>query len=127
MNITMDKKYTYTNGESARILCVDCPNTQFPVISMDGSGRIHYHTTNGSNEWTTINLIEIWTPQDKEPVWAWDNEDYGKFGRVLQFYDLKNKCLFDPRGQRDGPTYNNYAKVELIEQWMLDVQTKLEE
>ena len=127
MQITMDKKYTYTNGGSARILCVDSPHTEFPVISMDKSGQIHHHTADGSNSWTLMSLIEEWTPQDKEPVWVWDNGDYGNFRRILQFYDFKNKCLFDYRGKRDGPAYYNCAKVEHYEQWMLDTQAKLED
>lgn len=121
----MDKKYTYTNGESARILCVDCPNTQYPVISMDIDGQIHYHTANGSNDWATVNLIEIWTPQDKEPVWAWDYTD--TVSRRLSFYDNTNKCMFKYNGERNGLPYTNYAKVEHIEQWMLDAQAKLED
>ena len=125
MNISMDKKYTYTNGESARILCVDRPNTQFPVISMDKNGQTHYHTANGSNNWTLISLIEVWTPQDKEPIWCWDT-NYTCV-KVLMFYDAKNKRLFTYEGKRNGIIYTNYAKVEHYEQWMLDAQAKLED
>lgn len=125
MQITMGKKYTYTNGESARILCVDSPHTEFPVISMDIDGLIHHHTANGSNEWTTINLIEVWQPQDKELVWAWDYTD--TVSKRLLFYDKINNSLFTHNGLRNGHTYDNYAKVEHLEQWMLDAQAKLED
>jgi hypothetical protein len=125
MNISMDKKYTYTNGKSARILCVDCPNTEFPVISMDQCGQIHYHTANGRNEWTTISLIEVWQPQDKELVWAWDYTD--TVSRRLSFYDKINNSLFTNNGLRNGHTYDNYAKVKHIEQWMLDAQAELQD
>ena len=125
MQVTMGKKYTYTNGESARILCVDSPHTEFPVISMDESGQIHYHTANGSNSWTLVHLIERWTPQDKEPVWAWDHGT--AYGRIIRFYDAKNKCLFSSDGIRNGLSYPNYAKIEHYEQWMLDAQAKLED
>ena len=125
MQITMGKKYTYKNGQPARILCVDGPNTKFPVISMDIGGLIHHHAANGSNEWTTLNLIEVWQPQDKEPVWAWNHG--ADYGRIIRFYDAENKCLFSGDGIRNGLAYPNYAKVEHYEQWMLDAQAKLQD
>ena len=121
----MGKKYTYTNGESARILCVDSPHTEFPVVSMDESGQIHQHTANGSNSWTTVHLIEEWIPQDKEPVWVWEYDNTNT--RRVSFYDNTNKCMFKYNGERSGPIYSNYAKIEHIEQWMLDAQAKLQD
>ena len=127
MNITMDKKYTYGNGEPARILCVDRNCKDFPVLALAIDGTVTVHTAYGRGLEECWDLIEEWQPQDKEPVWAWDNKAYRKFGRVLQFYDAKNKCLFYRNGKRDGPAYDNYAKVEHYAQWMLDAQAKLED
>lgn len=126
MQIAMDKKYTYRNGEPARILCVDRPDADTPVISMRENGAVFFHRLYGKeckniSEW---DLIEVWTPQDKEPIWAWDYTD--TVSRRLSFYDNINKCMFKYDGTRNGLPYTNYAKVEHVEQWMLDAQTKLQ-
>lgn len=126
MQITMDKKYTYRNGESARILCVDRPYADIPVISMRENGAVVFHRLCGKqysnvSEW---DLIEEWTPQDKEPVWAWD-KGYA-CSRALRFFDAYNNCCFVADGSRNGPCFVYYAKVEHLEQWMLDAQTKLQ-
>lgn len=126
MQITMDKKYTYRNGESARILCVDRPDADIPVISMRANGALIFHRAYGKEysdvfEWE---LIEEWTPKDKEPVWAWDKGYI--CSRELLFFDANNNCCFMADGTRNGPEFLYYAKVEHLEQWILDAQAELQ-
>lgn len=45
--ISMDKKYRYRRGGPARILCIDRPKEQCPVLSMDEFGTLHCHYYNG--------------------------------------------------------------------------------
>ena len=124
MQITMDKKYTYRNGESARILCIDSNKINFPVVSITNDGTLCYHHADGTAVIKSWNLIEVWTPQDKEPVWVWDNSYTHR--KELRFYDMKNNCVFASNGLRNGLAYDNYARVEHHEQWMLDAQALLE-
>jgi hypothetical protein len=70
-------------------------------------------------------LVEAWQPQDKEPVWCWNNG--GLTQSVLRFWDAKNNRGFQVSGKRRGVIWDNYAKVENVEQWMLDIQAKLED
>jgi len=61
--ITMDKKYKYRNGEEARILCVDAPAGDAPIISMGPDGYIYRHSTDGifnkKGGFDDYNLIEV--------------------------------------------------------------------
>ena len=60
--IDMAKKYTYRNGEPARILCVDAPSLQ-SVISMTEGGNSLHHTAMGeylpSKAEHPLDLIEV--------------------------------------------------------------------
>jgi len=47
--ITMEGNYKYFDGEVARILCVDSPDSNFPVVSVDPQGRITKHDKYGSS------------------------------------------------------------------------------
>ena len=125
MQITIHKKYIYTDGTPARILCTDVPGTEFPILSMDTYGGLYYHKADGKNLHKTANrdLVEVWEPEDKEPIWCWDSNS--TMGRHLKFWDKQNNSTFGYEGFRKGATYDNYAKVEHIEQWMLDAQAKL--
>ena len=125
MQITMDKKYTYRNGQSARILCLDRNYKHLNIVSMGLDGIITVHEQNGRGVERQWDLIEVWQPQDKEPVWAWDYPD--TVSKRLSFYDNINKKLFTYDGKRSGQVYTNYAKVEHVEQWMLDAQAKLQD
>ena len=126
MQITTDKKYTYRNGQSARILCTDRNYKNLNIVSMGLDGTITVHEQNGRGVERQWDLIEVWQPQDKEPVWAWDHKTI--CGRTLRFYDKENKCLFGEDGRRNGIlSYHNYAKIEHIEQWMLNAQAKLQD
>ncbi len=124
MQITMDKKYIYRNGESARILCIDSNKIEFPVVSIANDGTLCYHHADGTAVIESWSLIEEWTPQDKEPVWAW-NKEY-TCSRVLRFFDANNNRCFKMNGSRNGPDFLYYAKVEHHEQWLLDAQALLE-
>ena len=46
---------------------------------------------------------------DKQPVWAWDNDDTCM--RELKFYDAINKCCFTFKGTRGGISVDNYEAV----------------
>jgi len=70
-------------------------------------------------------LIEAPTFKDKEPVWGW-YDNYSTI-RILCFWDDKNKCIFEYGGNRNGLKYDNYAKVDVVEDWMLEMQKKLED
>jgi len=66
-----------------------------------------------------------WIPKDKEPVWCWNNED--KARRFLRFWNTKYGCTYRYNGARHGASYHHYARVEHIEEWMIEVQKKLED
>ena len=127
--ISMDKEYTFRNGEHARILCIDKVGG-YPVVSLlEHLGSIHLHNLDGSSSSIVNNdfdLIEVipWVPKDKEPVWAWYVTMKG--GRYLRFWDEKNNGVFTIGGVRNGIGLANYAKVENIEPWMLELQKQLQ-
>lgn len=83
MKIDLNKKYTYRNGEPARILCVDAPG-EWPVIAMCDTGEVTQHDLEGK-PWRRAyeDLIEI--PEAREPreVVIEYNGD-GK-GRIVDF------------------------------------------
>lgn len=129
-SISMDKEYTFSNGEPARVLCTDRVG-EYPVLSLlEPLGSIHLHNLDGTSSVIDNNdfdLIEVipWAPKDKEPVWAWDGAMTGS--RYLRFWDEKNNGVFDIAGVRHGVWFSNYAKVENIEPWMLELQKQLKE
>ena len=47
MNITKHETYDYRNGNPARVICVDAPDTDYPVISIDPTGFPLSHTSAG--------------------------------------------------------------------------------
>jgi hypothetical protein len=49
--IDMTKKYIYRNGEPARVLCVDRPNEDWPVLAMTKEGLFTMHTVSGFHDW----------------------------------------------------------------------------
>lgn len=46
--ISLNKKYTYRNGEPARILCVDGGDKSYPVIAITIEGQTSRHTKSGN-------------------------------------------------------------------------------
>ena len=64
----MDIKYTYRNGQPARILCVDSGNSTHPVISIAKNGSTASHTLTGAflcyisrSDW---DLVEVKSLED---------------------------------------------------------------
>ena len=79
---------------------------EWVMISFTPQGRL---SITGRSELDIA--FEEWTPEDKELVWCWNNED--RFVRELKFYDAKNHCVFrNLDGDRGGKKYDNYAPFE---------------
>lgn len=61
--IDITKKYKYRNGEPARILCVDRPSDNYPIVSMDNIGNTFTHAADGRLDrgaaWNSLDLIEV--------------------------------------------------------------------
>lgn len=130
MTISMDKKYTTRDGRPVRIYAVDAGGN-YPIHGTIYNGEkwniacwTHSGHCTKAGVYTFNDLIEAWEPQDKEPIWCWDNTNHV---RTIRFWDAKNKCTFSYTGTRNGNKWDNYAKVEHIEQWMLDEQKTLED
>ena len=69
MKIDINKKYRYRNGKPARILCVDAPDQDDPVISMDEQSLINRHKPDGRyypDESSCLDLIEVREPREWE-------------------------------------------------------------
>ena len=77
------------------------------------------------NFYTEIKLP--WKPKDKELVWAWDENFH--FGKMLMFYDLKNRRSFNTvLGNRTGYRHDHYAPYEgEWPEWAKEAVKKLEE
>lgn len=77
--ISMDKKYTYKNGEPARILCTDGYSQPYSVISMTKKGGIHSHDLNGvsATGQDALCLIEVWEPKKGE--WCLFTSSHGVY------------------------------------------------
>jgi len=128
--IEVNKKYTTRDGKEVRIYATDGLGA-YPV-----HGAILEYGIWGINSWTEYgeqegrhksekDLVGVWAPQDKEPIWCWNAGDISK--RTLRFWDAKGSATFSFRGERGGLSeYKNYEKVQHVEQWMLDAQAKLE-
>lgn len=78
-----------------------------------------------ANFYTEIKLP--WKPKDKELVWAWDDNFH--FGKMLMFYDSKNRRSFNTiLGNRIGYRHDHYAPYEgEWPEWAKEALKKLEE
>lgn len=89
--ISMDKKYKYRNGEPARILCVDSGDEEYPVISLNSSGEVLFHSTSGRMtqlaefEWDLIELSKYADFKDNEEVVCWNLDERGKYKRHFAY------------------------------------------
>jgi hypothetical protein len=73
MKIAIDKKYI-SNGQNIRLICIDRPNTTYPILGMFDDGSILSFDENGTyvHGGVNNNLIEVWEPQKGEWCWFWD-------------------------------------------------------
>ena len=130
MQISLDKQYTTKNGCKVRIYAID-GGGNYPVHGAykdDKGWKTSIWTIDGYNCSYTISnldLIEIKPIEDKDPVYAWDN-NYTHL-RVSGFYDKINKRLFDIDGLRGGVAYSNYELIENPPQWMIEAQKTLKD
>lgn len=128
--ININKKYKTRDGREVRIYATDA-GEGYPIhgaYKIDDKWCILFWNSEGlvynKDVISNFDLVEVWEPQDKEPIWAWNNTTGMRY---LKFWDDKNKCVYYNLGIRNGDTYDSYAKVEHIEQWMLDMQKLLED
>ncbi len=77
-SISMNKQYTYHKGGVARVLCIDGPDIQYPVITVTTCGKVISHTKTGQYTSVTFgsvyDLIEVspyknFKIDDKVIVW----------------------------------------------------------
>jgi len=127
--IDINKKYKTREGQKVRIYATDGAG-DYPIhgaIKASTGWENWVWSKNGnflvSGEENEYDLVEIPTFEDKEPVWCWNNALM--FTRILRFWDNENMCTFSNSGKRNGYVYDNYAKVEHIEKWMIEVQKQL--
>ena len=129
--IDINKKYTTRDGREVTIYAtggLGNYNVHGAVKEINGEWKVNSWTNTGANDISyecKDDLIKVWEPQDKEPIWCWVYED--EVVRWIRFWDAKNNCSFQASGKRDGMVWKHYAKVEHIEQWMLDMQAQLED
>jgi hypothetical protein len=123
--ILIDNKYTSIGGLKVEIYCIDTEGL-YPI-----HGAIYNNGTWIEETWTLDGLsslnyekYNIWFPKDKEPVWCWDNEDTTR--KILSFWDEKYNGVYTHDGLRDGTKFDNYAKVDHLEQWMTKAHELLE-
>lgn len=66
--IDMNKKYVYSDdNRPARILCIDGPNQEAPVIAIDRWGAITHHDKDGLGAISKFSsLIEV---KEKKVIW----------------------------------------------------------
>lgn len=77
-----------------------------------------------TSNWTELKLP--YQPNDKELVWAWDNNFECK--RTLGFYDAKNFSLFGISGKREMCIRDNYEPFEgEWSEWAKEALSKLED
>lgn len=83
--------------------------------------RTHTDTT----VWQQLDVCEETGFFDGQLVWCWD--DNITHSKLLRFYDVKNKCTYNPLGKRSGFVYNNYVPFEgNYPDWALEAFQTLE-
>lgn len=81
-------------------------NSCYNVEDKCNDWRIHTDT----NTWQQLEVCPKTGFFDSQLVWCWDNEF--THGRVLLFYDVKNKSTYSHLGKRGGYMYDNYEPFE---------------
>lgn len=59
---------------------------------------------------------------DTQPVWSWDGDNPARY---LKFIDAVNKTVFNLCGERCGATYDHYAPIECMDDWIIEVWKQL--
>ena len=78
-----------------------------------------------TNTWQQLDVCEETGFFDGQLVWCWDNND--THGRILKFYNVKNKCTYFFYGKNNGAYYNNYEPFEgNYPDWALEAFQTLE-
>ena len=101
------------------------------IYSVDKHNKIVCLSTDSDIASLVVNFYkEIKLPyklKDKELVWAWDDDFH--FGKMLMFYDSKNRRSFNNvLGNRTGYCHDHYAPYEgEWPQWAKEALKKLED
>ena len=84
-----------------------------------------YRTHKNTNVWQKLDVCKKTGFFDGQLVWCWDNNE--THFRLLRFYDVKNKCVYQVNGNRDGVIYDNYESFEgNYPDWALEAFQTLE-
>jgi hypothetical protein len=106
MKVEMGKKY-FSGDAIVRILCVDRPGTDYPVIGMDEDGVILLFKEDGRSEFDeSYDLVEIAEPAEGEWCWFWNDRDKA-LGVHLAKY---SKMAFKRFGSLDGQLWDRCIK-----------------
>ena len=63
-----------------------------------------------TNTWQQLDVCEKTGFFDGQLVWCWDNDD--THGRILKFYNVKNKCTYFFYGKNNGADFGNCEPFE---------------
>ena len=78
-----------------------------------------------TNTWQQLDVCEKTGFFDGQLVWCWEDDD--THGRILKFYDVKNKCTYFFYGKNNGADYDNYEPFEgNYPDWALEAFQTLE-
>ena len=88
--ISTDKKYTTKNNSEVKLYSLD--NGGLYPIHGAIKNRDKWHISEWDNDGLynvrskhDLDLIEVWEPQDKEPIWAWDIDEFSH--RIFRYWD----------------------------------------
>lgn len=119
----MDKKYRTRNGESIRILCIDGPNKQYPVIVIRNNKSITIYTHDGHftifqtphmHDLVEISPYETWEIDKK--VWVKFEHDNMFYPRHFAGLDTNNAPTVFTNGCTSHTTKNKTYPIEITDQ-----------
>jgi hypothetical protein len=77
MKVSMNKKYT-SNDSPMMIVCINHPDSSYPVIALDNENRVHFFTEDGKSMFgDKFNLVEMYEPKEEEWCLFWQDFDRG--------------------------------------------------